>query len=125
MKSKGILIAKIVFLALIVAGFFIIEDPIVRKCRKAELIIANMEASNFNVETIKMCSEKLEKAKTLIQIAQVLDCQMKAKKKMGEGDYESVAELSDQVDSLRSEAELLLDEIIISTISPEQLALLK
>ena len=123
MKKKGILIVKIASLGLIIASFFILEDPLVRKCRKAELVVSGLPENGMASEETDSCYQMLQKAKTLIQISQTLECQLKTMKKtQSETDITATRAIRQRMKSLRAEAESLLDEIILKSIMKEQLA---
>ena len=64
-----------------------------------------------------------QKANTLIQISQTLECQLKTMKKtQSETDITATRAIRQRMKSLRAEAESLLDEIILKSIMKEQLA---
>lgn len=125
LKAKAILLLKISFLGLVLASFFVMEDPLISKCRKARLVIEHLSEEAAQELNSKHCKIKFEQANHLLETAQDLERKKETYLKKGAAaDSASIQQVNTEIERLRNEAEILLDEIILAEIYEEQLAVI-
>ena len=124
-KTKAILFLKISFLGLVLASFFVMEDPLISKCRKARLVVEHLNEQASQEMNSKHCKIKFEQASLLLETAQDLERKKEVYLKKGIATNSvSIQQANTEIERLRSEAETLFDEIILTEVFEEQLAVI-